>query len=171
MKFESENLRGNKSFEYAERKNISKVEKVGHRNSVILNHKYSDSIHLDPNHTDLILNLNHKYSDSIHVDTNQTDLNKPIPANLKNIGSIHDSDDICAIEKILTSPVHSPVPTSPIFWYWRASDPPSPFHESSAEIVTPKVNHKPCNNPPNPVPNVPYDLDSDPTLSDSSSLD
>ena len=35
--------------------------------------------------------------------------------------------------------------------------------------MTPKVNHNPHNNPPNPVPNVPADLDSDPSLSYSSS--
>ena len=35
--------------------------------------------------------------------------------------------------------------------------------------MKPKGNPKPCNNPPNRVPNLPYDPDSDPSLSDSSS--
>ena len=48
---ESENLGGNKFFEKTERENISEVEKVGRKNSVILNHKYSDLIHVDQNHT------------------------------------------------------------------------------------------------------------------------
>ena len=40
------------------------------------------------------------------------------------------------------------------------------MHDSSAESVTPKVNPTPCNDPPNLVPNVPDDPDSDPSLSD-----
>ena len=34
--------------------------------------------------------------------------------------------------------------------------------------MTPKGNHKPRDNPPNPWPNLPADPDSDPNLSDSS---
>ena len=34
--------------------------------------------------------------------------------------------------------------------------------------MTPKVNPTPLNNPPNPIPNVPADPDSDPSSSDSS---
>ena len=69
--------------------------------------------------------------------------------------------------------VHTPplVPASPIFTYGIASDPTSPFHDSSAEIVTPKGNPKPHNNTPNEVPNVLAEPDSDPSLSDSSSSD
>ena len=50
-KSESENLGGNKIFRNAERENNFKVEKVGHKSSVVWNHKYSESIHIYPNHT------------------------------------------------------------------------------------------------------------------------
>ena len=73
---ESEKLGGSKIFENAELENNVKVDKVRHKNSVIFNHKYSNSI---------------------HVDMNQTDFNQPIQANLTNIGSIHNPADICAI--------------------------------------------------------------------------
>ena len=53
------------------------------------------------NHTDSILNWNQKDSDSINIDTNHTESNQPILADSKNIRSIHDSDDINAIENIL----------------------------------------------------------------------
>ena len=93
---------------------------------------------------------------------------------MTNIGSIHDSANICAIENILTSPVHlvhtpTTLPTSPIFNYGRESYPLSPSHDSSEESVTPKGNPKPHDNPSNPVPNVLADPDSDPSLSDFSS--
>ena len=122
------------------------VEKVGRKNSVIWDHKDSYSIHVDPNHTNL---------------------NQPITANSTSIVSIHDSADMCAIEKILSYPVHlihtpSPVIASPIFIYGTASDPPSPQYDSSAEIVTTKGNPTTRNNPPNLVPKVPYDPYSDP---------
>ena len=83
-------LGGNKTFKNADHENNFEVEKVDRKNSIILNHKYSDSIHVDPNHTDS---------------------NQLIPDDLKNIGSINNSDDICAIEKIillLVNLVHSP---------------------------------------------------------------
>ena len=73
------------------------------------------------------------------------------------------------MEKLLTSPVHYTVHESPISKYGSASDPPSPPHDSSAEIVTPRENTKPRDNPPNPVRNISADPDSDPTLSDYSS--
>ena len=86
----------------------------------------------------------------------------------------HDSANIRAIEKILTSTgylVHTPPPVlaSPIFTYWRASDPLSLVHDYSAEIITPKGNTNPRVNPPNPVTNIPADPDSDPSSSYSSS--
>ena len=67
--------------------------------------------------------------------------------------------------------MHTPpsVLASPIFTYWRASDPPSPLHDYSAESITPKGNTNPFGNPPNPVTNVPTDPDSDPSSSYSSS--
>ena len=46
-KSEIENFVGNKLFENAEHENIFEVEKVGAQNSVIWNHKDSDSIHVD----------------------------------------------------------------------------------------------------------------------------
>ena len=103
VNIESKYLRGNKIFENAERNNNFEVEKVGCKNSVIWNHKYSDSIHVDQNHTNF---------------------NLPVPYDSTRIVSIHDSDDIYAIEKILTSPVHlvyTPplIPASPIFLYGR----------------------------------------------------
>ena len=64
-----------------------------------------------------------------------------------------------------------PVPAPPIFPYGKASDPPSPSHESSEEIVTPKGNTLPHDNLPNLVPNLPDDPDSDPSLSDFSLSD
>ena len=70
---------------------------------------------------------------------------------------------------ILASPVHSTVHISPIFSYESASAPPSPSRESPAEIMKPKGNPNPCNSPPNPLPNVPADSDSDPISSDSPS--
>ena len=53
------------------------------------------------------------------------------------------------------------------FAYGKVRDPPSPSHDSSAESVTPKGNPMTRNNPPNPVPNVPVDPDSDQISSDS----
>ena len=121
------------------RKNDFEVEKVGRKNSVIWNHKDSKSIHVDPNHTKS---------------------NQSIQDNLTNIVSISDSSDICAIEKILSLLVHwvhTPylVPTTGIFTYGTASDPRSPSHEPSTEIVTHKGNHTLRNKPPNLLPNVP----------------
>ena len=72
-------------FENADRENNFEVEKVGLNNSVIWNHWDSYSI---------------------LVDLNQTNSDQPIPANLKNIGSIHDTDDMCAIENILKPSLH-----------------------------------------------------------------
>ena len=63
-KIEIENLVGNNIFENAEHKNNFEVEKVGRKNSVIWNHKYSHLIHFDPNNTYL---------------------NQPIPYDLTNI--------------------------------------------------------------------------------------
>ena len=85
----------------------------------------------------------------------------------------HDSANICEIEKILTSTVywvHTPhsVLASPIFTYWRASDPLSLLHDYSAESITPTGNTNTCGNPPNPVTNLPADPDSDPSSSYSS---
>ena len=112
----------------------------------------------------------------IHVDPNHTNSNQAIPSDLTNIGSIHDSADIRAIENTLSSPVNlvytpSPVPASPIFTYGTVCDPRSSLYGSSVEIMTPKGNPTPYKNPPNPVPNVPSDPDSDTSFSDSSSLD
>ena len=97
---------------------------------------------------------------------NHTKSNKPIPDDSKNIGLIHDSDNICAIDKILASLVHSLVHTSRIFTYGSASDPPPPPHESPEESVTPRGNPKPFHNPPNLVPNLTAEPDSGPNLSD-----
>ena len=81
------------------------------------------------NHTNLIINWNKKDYDSTYVDPNHTNSNQSIPDDLTNIGSINDSEHICEIYKILTSPVHSPIHASQIFNYGSASDPPSPKHE------------------------------------------
>ena len=130
------------------------VEKVGREKSINLNH------------SNLIINLNQKYSESIQFDTNHTDLNQPIPADLTYIISIHDSDYIHAIHKILASPVHSPVHASLIFTYGSTGDPTPPPHDTLTESVTPRDNPRPNKNPPNAVPNVPADPDSDPSSSD-----
>ena len=139
-KSESENLGGNNIFENSEWENNFEVEKIVRKNSVILNHKYSDSIHIDPD----------------YADTNQL-----IPDDSTNTGSINNSDEIFAIENMLSSRVPAP---QTFFTYGTSSDPTSPSYDSSAEIVTPKVNPVPCNNPTNPVPNVPAYPDSDPSL-------
>ena len=49
-----------------------------------------------------------------------------------------------------------------------ANDSPSPPYDSSAETVTPRGNPKPRKKQPNPVLKVPYEPDSDPSLSDYS---
>ena len=84
------------------------------------------------------------------------------------MGSIYDSYDIHAIDKILASPVNSPVQYSRIFNYVSASDPLWPPYDSSAESETHRVNTKTRNNPPNLVTNVPSDPYSDQSLSYSS---
>ena len=99
---------------------------------------------------------------------NHTNSIQTIPADSINIGSIHDSSDIRAIEYILTLPVHSLVPASPIFFYGSASNPSSLLYDSSAEIVTPKVIPKLPNKPPNPVLYLIAEPDSDPSSSDYS---
>ena len=114
--------------------------------------------------------LEYKKSDLVHADPNHTKSNQPIPAYFPNIGSIHDSSYISAIEKILAMTVHYLVHASPIFTYGRASDPPSPSHDSSEESVPPKGNPKLCNNPINPVLYVSADPELDPSLKYSSSL-
>ena len=55
-----------------------------------------------------------------------------------------------------------------IFTYGTASDPLSQSHYQSSESNLPKGNPTPFNNPPNPVPDMPAYLDSDPSQSDSS---
>ena len=116
----------------------------------------------------MILNWNQKDSDYIHVDPNYTNSNEPIPDYLTNIRPIHNLTTICVIESLLALLVHFPVHTSTIFIYGIASDPLSPSHESSSENLTHKGNPKPCNNPTDPLPYIPDDPDSDPSLSDSS---
>ena len=106
-KRKSENLGGNNIFENAERENNFEVEKVRRKNSIIPNHKYSDLI---------------------HVNLNNDDSDQPIPADLTKTRSINDSDNICAIEKILSLLVHlvhtpSTVPTPQIFTYGIERDP------------------------------------------------
>ena len=63
------------------------------------------------------------------------------------------------------------VPAPLIFTYGTTSDPQSPSHDSSAETMKPKGNPTPRNNPPNMVPNVPADPDSDLISSYSCLLD
>ena len=141
------NIRENTIIKNADNKNNLNFEKFGRKDSI------------NWNHNDPILNWNQKDSNSIHVDPNHIGSNQPIPADLTNIGSIHDSDNICAIEKILQSPVHSTVHASQIFNYGSASDPRSSPHDSSAESVTPRGNAKPHGNPFNPAPTIPSYLD------------
>ena len=117
------------------------------------------------NHTNSILNWSQKDTDFIYVDPNYTDLNQHILDDSTNIGSIHYSANIGAIEKILESPVHFLVHASPIYTYRSASEPLSPLHDSSGKSWTPKVYHNPCNNPPNPAKYVPTALESHPILS------
>ena len=73
------------------------------------------------------------------------------------------------------SPVHSfysyPTVLAPQIFTYGKIDPPSPSHESSAQIMTPNGNPMPHNNPHNPVPNVPADLDADTIFSYSSLSD
>ena len=88
---------------------------------------------------------------------------------MTKIGPKNDSDS-CAIENILVSSVHSLFHASPIFTYGGESDPPSPPNDSSSVSVTPKGIPKPRNNPLNLVLYVSDYQDSEPSLSDSSSL-
>ena len=113
-----ENLRGDNIFKNSERENNSEVEKLGTKFCKLESHRLS------------IINWNKKYYDLINVDPNHTNSNQLNPSDLTNIGSIHDSTNICAIENIFPLPVHSPVHTSPIFIYGGASDPTSPLHDS-----------------------------------------
>ena len=154
-----ENLRDKIIFRNANRENNFNDEKVGFGNSVYWNY------------TNLILNWSQKDSDSYHLDPNCTDSNQPIPANSINIRSIHYAADIRAIKKIVALSVHSLLHVSPIFHYRIASDPLSPSHDSPSESMTPKGNSKPRKNPPNTLPDVPYYLDSDPSLPYSSLLE
>ena len=77
---------------------------------------------------------------------------------------MNDSANICAIEKILSLPVHlvnipCQVPAPQIFTYGKSSDPRSTSHDSSAESVTPKGNPTPHNNPPNLLLKIPDEPD------------
>ena len=148
-----EKLRGNNIFKNVQHENNFKVENVGCKNSV------------NWNHIESILYWNQEYSNSIHIDPNHTDSNQLNADNSTNIGSIHDSDHICAIEKILASPVHSLIHTSSMFTCGSSSDPQSSPHDSSAESVTPKVNPKPHYKLPNKVLYVPDDSYLEPSLS------
>ena len=67
------------------------------------------------------------------------------------------------------SPLHF-YPPLPIPWTltYGTIVPPSPSHDSSAEIVTPEGNPTPHNNPQNPALNVPADPGSDPSFSNYS---
>ena len=56
-----ENLRYNTILRNTERKNNFNVEKFGHKNDI------------NWNQTNSIINWNQKYSDSIHIDTNHTE--------------------------------------------------------------------------------------------------
>ena len=65
----------------------------------------------------------------------------------------------------------STVPNPQILTYESSGDPQSTSDDSSEEILTPKVNPTPRNNPPNTVPNIPDEPDSDLRFSDSSFSD
>ena len=80
---------------------------------------------------------------------------------LDYISSIHTPRANSLVHSLHSYP---PVPASPIFTN-GTSEPPSPSHKSSSYWVTPKVNTTPCNNAPNPVPNVPAEPDSYTNLS------
>ena len=64
-----ENLRDNTIFKNAEHKNNFNIETVWRKISVNWNHTHS------------ILNCNQKYSDLVHVGPNHTESNQPIPDN------------------------------------------------------------------------------------------
>ena len=155
----------------------SEHENIGRKNSVIWNHNDFDLIRVTPN----------------HAESNQL-----IQDDSTKIGSINDSANILAIEKMLSwsgkskdatahaSPtgtnthalpvnlVRTPslVPTPRTFFTCAtASDVKLIPHDSSSESVIHKGNPTPSNNPPIPVPNVPADPDSDPSLLDYSLSD
>ena len=110
--------------------------KIRRENSVIWNHIYSDSIHVNPKH-------------------NKS--NQLVPDNSTNIGTINNLSDIHEIEKMLSSPIPTP---QTFFNYGRSSDPPSTLHDLPEESVTAKGNSTSYNNPPNLVPTIPADPDS-----------
>ena len=111
-----ENIRGNNTIKNAEHKNNFEVKKVGHKQTV------------NWNKTESILDLNQKYSDLINIDPNHTNSIQPMTENLTNIGSVHDSGNICAIKKILASPVNYLLKASPISLFVSASDPSSQLY-------------------------------------------
>ena len=117
------------------------------------------------NQNDSIINWPKKDSESIHVFVNHADSNQIHLDHSTNIESIHNSDGIREIEKILALPVHSQVHASPLFTY-GSIDPSLPLHELLAKKVTPRGNIKPRSNSTNPLQNVPADPDSYPSLSD-----
>ena len=132
-------------------KNYFEDEKVGRKNSIIWDHKYSHSIRVDMNHTNP---------------------NQPIPYHSKKLDESMTQPIFMQQKNMLSQMVHlvhtpSTVPASPIFTYGEASHPLSPTHDSPAESVTPTRNPEPRNNPPNQLPNVPSDPDSNPDSSDS----
>ena len=92
-KSESENSGGNNGFKNADCKNNYEVEKVGRKNSVILNH-------VDFNH------INTNSNNSNHADSNHANLDQFIQADST---TIHDSADSCALNKILS-------------WYGESTD-------------------------------------------------
>ena len=70
-------------FENTELENNFEVEKVGRKNSIILNH----------------IGLNNINNNSIHVDYNHADWNQLIPTNLIKI---NDSADVRALNQLLS---------------------------------------------------------------------
>ena len=156
MKSENEKPRDNSIFENSKHENNFEVEKVGHKNSVILNYADSNHINADSN-------------PSICADYNQDNSNQSIPVDLT---TINDSSDVRALIQLLSwyrdsadaedstvstrtplayvlsihtahksSPIHAfhsyPPVTAPRTFTYGTSDPPSPSHDSSAESVTP----------------------------------
>ena len=80
-KSKSENTGGNSIFKNSERGNNFEVEKVGRKNSVILNH-------VDSNHTN-----------SNHVNSNHYESNQLVPSDLT---TLNDSDDVRELNKLLS---------------------------------------------------------------------
>ena len=183
---ESYSPENNSILKNAGRKNNFEVKNVERKKPEIQNHINLNNINTNSNHT----NLNHK-------DLINSNLPKIKPNNdlvgffaLQQIlpwdSMYAEASDFSTITLLVHNYVSLVHTSSPIYPYYPipapyhisifthvSIEPPPPLHDTSSSpaSVAPKDDPTPRNNPPNPVPNVPADPDSDPISSYSTSLD